>query len=583
LKKSYILLILLTIITCDSSNKSNIKKFEQNFTEKDIVNGGTLIIGINGEPDALNPLTALSKPARDIISLIYRRLADINEDLSTFSPQLARSWEFSPDSLSITFNLRTDVLWHDGAHFTSKDVVFTYNMQTDPVIAWDGVNFKENIKGVGSEDDSTIVFHFSRETPTMLMDAVEGYIVPEHLLKNIPAEKMHESDFNRQPIGSGPFEFLQWKTQQSISLTKFKQYYKKGKPHLDRVILKIIPDNVNLFRQLVSGDIDFGEGIMPRDFARLIKDWENGKTNIRPVSFLGRQYDFIGWNLISRENYSDILKKCGENKPEIKNLLIPHKLFGSQKVRAALTMAIDRETIAQVVNHGMAIPMNGPIPPILWAHNEKANTVWPYNPELAKKYLHEDGWKDSDGNGILDKDGVEFSFEMLTNSGNIRREQALTMIQEQLKKINVKMIPRVVEPGLLFGRIFPSRNFDAALIGWNVGLKMDFSPLFHSSTFFMPFHFTGFYSKEYDTLEEAAKNTNNRYTAQKYWDKIAKLLSWELPYTWLYYKLECVAVHSRFKNINFDKRGSYIQIEDWWIPKEKRTKTDKIFNESSSI
>ncbi len=254
-------------------------------------------------------------------------------------------------------------------------------------------------------------------------------------------------------------------------------------------------------------------------------------------------------------------------------------MFGSQKVRAALTMAIDRETIARVVNHGMAIPMNGPIPPILWAYNEKANTVLPYNPELAKKYLREEGWRDSDGNGILDKDNVEFSFEMLTNSGNIRREQALTMIQEQLRKINVKMIPRVVEPGLLYGRMLPSRNFDAVLIGWNVGLKMDFSPLFNSSTFFTPFHFTGFYSKEYDRLEETAKNANNRYTAQKYWDKIAKLLSWELPYTWLYYKLECIAIHSRFKNINFDKRGSYIQIEDWWIPEEERTKTDKIFDE----
>jgi len=579
LKKSFILLILLTIITCNNSNKGNIKKLDQSFTEKDIVNGGTLVIGINGEPDALNPLTALSKPARDIISLIYRRLADINEDLSTFSPQLARSWEFSSDSLSITFNLRTDVLWHDEVHFTSKDVTFTYNMQTDPVIAWDGVNFKENIKSVESEDDSTVIFHFSHKTPTMLMDAVEGYIVPEHLLKDIPAEKMHEAAFNRQPIGNGPFEFLKWKTQQSISLTKFKQYYKKGKPHLYRVILKIIPDNVNLFRQLISGDIDFGEGIMPGDFSRLVKDWENGKTNIRPISFLGRQYDFIGWNLISRENYSDILNISGENIPEIKKLIKPHKLFGSQKVRASLTMAIDRETIAQVVNHGMVIPMNGPIPPILWAYNEKANTVWPYNPELAKKYLREEGWRDSDGNGILDKDGVEFRFEMLTNSGNIRREQALTMIQEQLRKINVKMIPRVVEPGLLYGRMLPSRNFDAVLIGWNVGLKMDFSPLFHSSTFFMPFHFTGFYSKEYDRLEETAKNANNRYTAQEYWDKIAKLLSWELPYTWLYYKLECVAIHSRFKNINFDKRGSYIQIEDWWIPKQERTKTDKIFEE----
>lgn len=578
MKKYLTLLVILTLITCDS-NRDNIKRVGKKFTEKDIVDGGTLVIGINGEPETLNPLTALSKPARDVISLIFRRLADINEDLATFSPQLAKNWEFSPDSLSITFTLRTDVLWHDGVRFTSKDVVFTYNMQTDPLLAWDGISFKESITSVKSKDDSTLVFHFNHKTQTMLMDAVEGYIVPEHLLKNIPANKMHEANFNRQPIGNGPFKYIKWKTQQSISLIKFDQYYKKGKPHLDRVILKVIPDNVNLFRQLLSGEVDFVEGILPRDFTRLIKDWDKGKIIIRPVSFLGRQYDFIGWNLICPDSYAEALKKSGEGEPEIDKLLKPHKLFGNQKVRAALTMAIDRETITKVVNHGMAIPMNGPIPLILWAYNEKANTVWPYNPELAKKYLREEGWRDSDSDGILDKGSTKFVFEMITNSGNIRREQALTMIQEQLRKINVEMIPRIVEPGLLYGRMLPLKNFDAALIGWNVGLKADFSPLFHSSTFFTPFHFTGFYSKKYDTLEEAAKNSTNRNTAQKYWDKIAKLLSTELPYTWLYYKLECIAIHSRFKNINFDKRGSYIQIEDWWIPKEEHTKIDKIFEE----
>ncbi|MFA4907789.1 MAG: ABC transporter substrate-binding protein, partial [archaeon] len=112
------------------------------YSEKDIANGGSLVAGINGEPDALNPLTGLLQPARNIQSLIFRRLADINEDLLNFSPQMATHWEFSKDSLAIIFHLRTGVFWHDGVPFTAKDVVFTHEIEVNPKIFWDGSAFK---------------------------------------------------------------------------------------------------------------------------------------------------------------------------------------------------------------------------------------------------------------------------------------------------------------------------------------------------------------------------------------------------------------------------------------------------------
>ena len=574
--KCLVFFFLVALVACERGKQTKIKQAKKIYAAEDITDGGILVVGISVEPEVLNPLTALSKTSRDIISLIFKRLADINEDLVSFSPKLARSWKFSGDSLKITFNLRTDVLWHDGALFTSKDVVFTYNMQTHPLVAWDGISYKLDIGDVEAPDDSTVVFTFQRRTPTMLMDTVEGYIVPEHLLKNVPPDNIAHADFNRRPIGTGPFKFKDWKSQQSITLAKFDRYYEKGKPHLDRVIFNVVPDNVNLYRNLLSGDIDFMEGVPSRDFAKLVKNWDKGYTAIRPISFLGRQYDFIGWNLIDPENYQKVLEEVGNEKPKLGRLLKPNRLFGSQKVRAALTMAIDRETTARIVTNGMSVQMDGPIPPILWAYNKKANKVWPYNLDLAREYLAEEGWIDSDGDGILDKDGVKLSFEMVTNSGNVQREQALTLIQEQLRKIKVEMIPRVLEPGLLFGRMLPSRNFDAALIGWNVSLKMDFTPLFHSSNITTPFHFTGFYSSDYDRWEEKVKMIFNRPEARKYWDKIAQLLSTELPYTWLYYRMERIAIHSRFKGTIFDKRGSYINVEDWWIPEAERTDTDKM-------
>lgn len=163
---------------------------------------------------------------------------------------------------------------------------------------------------------------------------------------------------------------------------------------------------------------------------------------------------------------------------------------------------------------------------------------------------------------------------MVTNTGNEVRRQALTIVQEQLKAIGVEMTPRILEPALLFGRMLPRRELDAALLGWSVGLKMELTPLFHSSSIFTPFNFVSYLSPEFDKLENAAIRANKLENAQKHWDGIAKLLSWELPYTWLFYNMETTALHSRFKGVRIDKRGAFINMEEWWIPLEERAAHD---------
>ena len=569
-------IFLFLFISCDKNDNSSSQRVEKTYSEEDIVNGGNLIIGTTGEPDGLNPLTAHTKNAKDAISLIYRRLADLNEDLTTFSPQLAKSWEFSKDSLSILFNLRTDVKWHDGEVFNSEDVVFTFNLHKNDLLGWEGFSYKENIQSAVARNDSTVIFYFSEKSPTLLMDAVEGYIIPEHLLSKIPVEEMESSTYSRNPIGTGPFRLSEWKSQQSLTLSKFSDYYEEGKPRLDAIVIQIIPDNINLYRQVLGGDIDFMENVPSGDFNKLSKQWNEGNSHIKPYNFLGRGYEFIGWNLIDPENYSQVMEAAGDNDPNLEELLKPHKLFGSWKVRAALTMAIDRNTIIDVVTNGLAIPMHGPIPPIMWAYDPNANSIWEYDVEGAKVFLEDEGWKDTDGDGILDKDGTIFSFEMVTNAGNEERKQALTIIQQQLLEVGIEMTPRVFEPALLFGRMLPSRNLDAALLGWSVGLKMELTPLFHSSSIFIPFNFVSYRSQEFDDLENAAKRETRQAIAQKHWNGIAKLLSWELPYSWLYYKTETTVIHSRFKGVKVDKRGAFINMEEWWIPFEERSDHDML-------
>ncbi len=542
--------------------------------------GGTLVAGILSEPDMLNPLTALSKPAQNIMAVLFRQLGKLDSDMISFGPELAHGWHSSSDGLAIEFNLRTDVTWHDSEPFTAADVAFTHKLQTTPEVGWPGISLKQNIKSVTVKNDSTVIFTFTEKTPTMLMEAIEGFIVPEHLLGGIPPAEISKADFNRNPVGTGPFRFKEWNSQQTVVLERFDGYFKPGKPHLDRIVFKVVPDNINLWLQVKSTDIDLMEGVPPRDFNSLTTDWEAGNSSVRPIRYPGRQYDYIGWNLIDPDNYSRQMESAGDGQPDIEQMLVPNKLFGSQKIRSALTMAIDRATITEIVNLGLAKIMDGPVPPIFWAYNKAANKAWPFNPDLAREIFTEEGWRDSDGDGILDRDGEPFKFEMLANSGNKRREQAMTIIQEQLRNVGVDMQPRMVEPSLLFGRLLPSRNFDAVLLGWNASTNLELAPIFHSTNFFTPFCFTSFYSADFDRWEESARKQLDRSIAQAEWDKVANLLSTELPYTWLYYRDDATALNSRFKGAIIDKRGAYINLEEWWIPLSERTKTDRLFSRS---
>jgi len=568
------LVILGLLSTCQQKQSVPQTAFIQPNQDTLITSGGVLLAALNAEPETLNPLSALSEPARQVIGLIFLRLANINSDLTTFTPSLATKWDTLPDARALRFHLRTDVRWQDGVPVTARDVQFTFRLQSNPAYGWDGLPFKTNITKVAAIDDSTVIFFFKHPSRTMLMDAVEGEILPEHVLREMTPDQLLAADFNQQPVGNGPFQLVEWKPQQTIILKRNPDYYDYPRPYLDRVIFKIIPDNANLTRQLLSGELDLAENLLPRDFERLSLRWREGKGNLRPVSFLGRQYDFIAWNLVEPSSYRSLDHRRTDN---IIDKLRPHRLFGSRTVRAALTMALDRQRIGEIVNGELFRPMNGPIPLILWAYNPNANHIWEYNPARARQLLSAEGWQDNDYDGILEKGQIKFQFEMLTNSGNIRRQHALTLIQDQLKAIGVAMRPRLVEPQVLIEKFIVPREFDALLFGWNVGLKMELTSLFHSSTFFHPFHFTSYYSTTFDILEDRARAALDTRLAQQQWDKIAALLSEELPYTWLYYKVDCAAIHKRFRNVIIDQRGVFVNVAEWWIPAAERLPHDRLF------
>jgi len=500
------------------------------------------VVGEIGDVDALNPLISSTRNASDVEGMLFLTLTEINPDLDSYSPSLAKSWEFSPDHLRLTFHLRDDVTWTDGVKTTAHDVKFSFEKQTDPLIAWSAIRWKEFIEDVQVVDDTTVTFIFKEVYPYQLMDASVGAILPRHLLEHVPSEEMKTCDFNRQPVGNGPFKLKRWISQQTIELVANEDYY-TGRPFLDRVVFRIIPDQTSLLAQLKSGDVDLMESIPPQDVPKMEKDFLQGKADVRIVRYSSRAYGYIGWNL-------------------------QNPLFESKKVRQALTMAMDRENLIEAVYFGLAQPCHSPISPILWAYNPDM-PVFPFDPQKAEQLLAQEGWVDHDGDGWIDKGGRKFEFTLKTNQGNRIREAISVIVQDQLAKLGIKVNPRLIE-WTVFSDQTNRKEFEAIVAGWSVGLKVDLTTIWHSESINDKFNYVSYSNPEVDRLIEMAKREMDRSKAKLLWDEAQRLIVEDQPYTFLYIPEQVNGIHKRFRDVQMDTRGTFIHPEQWWVPADER-------------
>src|SRR6185436_340696 len=197
--------------------------------------------------------------------------ADYQDHPPTFLPGLAERWEFSDDHLLLTFHLRPNVLWSDGVPVTAEDVRWTWQAQLNPDIAWESAYKKALITDVEIVDPLTVRFHFQRAYASQMLDVNEGQILPKHAWGALPFAKWRDSAdwFKAHMVVDGPFKVLSWTPQQEVVLGRNERYYDKTRTYLDRVILRIIPDQASLMTQLLAGDLDFVPQLAPADAPRV--------------------------------------------------------------------------------------------------------------------------------------------------------------------------------------------------------------------------------------------------------------------------------------------------------------------------
>ncbi len=495
--------------------------------------GDTYIEASIGDASYLNPILATDSASGDINGYVYNGLVKYDKDIVLVG-DLAQSWEVSDDGLELRFHLRKNVKWHDGVPFTARDVKFTYEKLIDPEVITPYASKYLLVKKFEILDDYTIKITYSKP----FSPAVESWgmgIIPKHIFEKGGFNK-HPA--NRNPTGTGPYRFIEWKTDDKIILEANPDYF-EGRPRIDRIIYRIVPDQAVQFMELRKGSID-SMGLTPDQYTKETGD--SGFTKAyNKFRYPGFGFTYLGYNL----NFH---------------------LFKEKKVRQALTYAINKQEIIDGILLGLGSICTGPFPKQSWAYNPNVRR-YEYNPNKAKKLLEECGWKDTDADGLLDRDGNNFEFTLMTNQGNKKRELSATMIQSNLKKIGIKVNIRIIEWSAFINEYIHNKRFEALIIGWSLSRDPDCYSIWHSSQIDKgQYNFVSYSNPEVDRLIIKGRETFAKEKRKKIYQKIHELIAEDQPYTFLYVDDALPVVSSRIHGIAVAPIGIGYNFIKWYIP-----------------
>ena len=497
--------------------------------------GGNVSMPIEADP-LFNPWHPNAYAESNIVNrIIFQGLTKPGLD-NLPAPNLAEEWTASDDGLVWTFNLRDDVKWHDGEEFSANDVAFTFN---DIVLNEDlGANGSSNYKAlekVEVVDDHTVKFHLKRpfaSLPAYL--AFNSEILPEHKFSDID-DPWDYTEFNKkEPVGTGPFKVEDYTSGQSVKLARYDDYHNEV-ANLDSVTFKVLPDTNTQVAQALSDELDMfvleDKGSLDR-----VKDADN--VDIAPTNTT-KYY----WTVVNLED------------PRFQDL----------EVRKAMLHAIDREAIIDSVLQGYASIADAAITPDLEQYYNPDVESYDFDPEKAKELLSEAGWEEN-SNGILEKDGEEFSFTFdVALQGDL--EEVATLIQQYLKDVGFDIKLNTMEWNSMVQKNVIERDYDMIINWWTYPPDPDVSSQYHSSNAGTGDNIPGYQSDELDELLEEGQSVTDPDERKEVYDKVQEHMAENLPYLYLWYPEEITLQNKRLNGIPEDISYGFTlhYINEWWV------------------
>lgn len=497
--------------------------------------GDMLVVGFPTDLDTMFPPISESASSGDVYGHIYWYLMRSEPDFIHFRPGLADSFAFSDDSLQVTFYIHPGVKWHDGVPFTAEDVVFAHGVCRDPEINWSAASWLDHITNVEAVDSLTVRFTFDGQYMYQVVDANVCYPLPKHILGEVPYAAMGDHPIARAPIGNGPFRFVSWRSGEEVVLEANPDFV-RGRPHINRIAFRIVPEPTTLATQIQNGDIDLWPRFSPPAYYQQFKSDQDLVVH----SYPGRSYVYLAWNT-------------------------QDPLFQDKRVRQALTLATNRQEIVEALVYGQGQVGTQPLISTIWAHDPTIQP-YPFNADSAKALLEAAGWADTDGDGIREKDGRKLSFTMKTNNDNRLRVDIVTVLQQQLKAVGAEVRPDPLEFNTFIEQLL-AKDFQSVVAGWSVGIKPDMVPTFGQGELF---NFVSADDPQLERLIRQAEVTRDMAQMKEILSQAQRIVVDEAYYTFLFQLNDLHAIDNRFQNVDMNAYGWGFNIEEWYVPEGRQ-------------
>lgn len=505
--------------------------------------GGTLLRRLEIDVTTMNPICAASKYDRYPAQYLFTPLVYLDQNLHAV-PGLAKSWEVSDDGLLYTFELNDKATFSDGTPVTARDVIFTLEKILDPkseAVQITGSFEQLDMTRTKAIDAHTVAVAFKQPLATQLIRFVDVSVLPEHVY----GKGDFRNDYNDIAVGSGPYKLVRHVPGKEIVVERRNDYWSE-RPHIQTVVFKVITDHNTAWNAVKLGDID--ETFVASD------TWHRESTNpsltkyLEFTRFYTLSYNYIAWN----------------NR---------NPLLSDKRMRKALAMCVPMDAVVQDLYHGTARAMTGPFTPDEFAYNPSVPPIR-YDPDGAKTALAALGWRDSDADGILDKDGKALKLSMMMMTGSATTKQFGQALQDEMKRVGIELDIVMLDGAMAIQRLIAG-NYEAAYLGWDLDPDPDPFGLFHSSQ--MPprgQNFVFFSSPEVDRIiDQARKEMDLSKRKELYW-RLHEVLVDEQPYTWTVQVSSKWAINKRVRGVGTSRGfGLFLWYPGelgWWLAKEQQ-------------
>lgn len=479
----------------------------------------------------------------EIADQLFLRLANPGPELitagdKTFTPMLAKSWT-RRDPLTLAFDLDPRARWHDGTPVTSRDVLFTFARARDPKLSPRSADLLRYVTAINAEGDHRVVFQFSRRYSEQLYD-ITWHVqpLPAHLLDTIPPDRLERSAFVARPVGNGPFRWGRSVPGQFIELLANPTFF-LGRPKLDRMIMRVAEDPDARLNLLMSGEVDAMDNLPPplTNIDRVAK-----APNLRVIPVPSPT---VGYLLFNGRNPA--------NRAE------PHPLLRDLRVRRAITLALDRQLMARKVLGPYGSVPYGPVAPYIWIRYGAPEPLRP-NVTDARRLLAQAGWRDTDGDGTLDRNGKPLALKLnFPASSGIRRQLSL-LAQEQLRQVGVRIELQQLEVA-----VWQERRANGAFDIDFSAASQDPSPtgLTQSWSCAGGSNVAQYCNPKVDSLIEDATLAPGQPT--KIWHEVLSRIEADAPAVFMYGLSYAAAVDRRFTRVTIRPESSWLALWQWSV------------------